>query len=741
MKRIRQVVQLVQREWWPLLILAAVTVLFFAPVIFGRNWLPRGGGDNVSFLYPMYRFIAASLRSGELPLWNPHQYAGHYLLGDNQAGAFYPFNSLLFLLWPNFSYGALQGLVMWHIFWAGVGMYGCLRIWLGGWRLPALVGAVSFMFSDLFIVHLGNYNLIAVISWLPWCVAALWLALRREQVAWGWGVGTGALLGVSTLAGHGQMSFFIAVMLGLIGCADALKRRRWQSLAVVALLGGVAFGVSALSLLPAVAWQQVSGRADFSYAQSVNYSLPWRGLLGWVVPNFFGRNAATFWADWDRVEYGYMGIMPLLLVAAAWLLPTERRRFRLFFTLAGLFFVALALGGNAPVHALVFRPLPLPFQVPARFVVLANFCFALVAAQGAMQLMQAKRLPLAVWAGGGFALLVAVVLGLLGYAWRDAVPDPQGVRAIAAFLLLYLAGWGVVWLRQKGHLDPIRFGSLAVALVVVDVVGLGFSAEIDPHDPTVGFQHRAAIATLQADVGIDRIDVATGAWQPSTAQMIGEYDVGGVFNPLTLATQQAFVGALGYRGSPAYNFLGIKYVVADKTEPPSDTDFIIPIANDDPAVDIYLNNRALPRVQMIYQTQLVADHAAAFEAVVAADFDPSRRVVLEAGRQLADEPQPHALQLIDYRNNRVRVDVVTERDGYLVLSDAYYSGWRATVDGEPTDILRANYGYRAVYVPAGNHEVVMRFRPQSWTLGLAVSTVTWFGLLIFFARGQRDSTD
>ncbi|MEO8083941.1 MAG: hypothetical protein ABI780_08970, partial [Ardenticatenales bacterium] len=122
----------VRRDVAALLVLAAVAVAFFFPVLSGRYWLPQGGGDLASFLWPMYRFIAGRLAAGDLPLWNPHQYAGAPLLADNQSGMLYPPFVAFWLLKPAFSYVDLERVVMGNVLFAGVAMYGCLRLWGGG---------------------------------------------------------------------------------------------------------------------------------------------------------------------------------------------------------------------------------------------------------------------------------------------------------------------------------------------------------------------------------------------------------------------------------------------------------------------------------------------------------------------------------------------------------------------------------------------------------------------------------
>ncbi|MEK6573128.1 MAG: YfhO family protein, partial [Chloroflexota bacterium] len=83
--------------------------------------------------------------------------------------------------------------------------------------------------------------------------------------------------------------------------------------------------------------------------------------------------------------------------------------------------------------------------------------------------------------------------------------------------------------------------------------------------------------------------------------------------------------------------------------------------------------------------------------------------------------------------NRFSATVTLERDGYVLLSDTYYPGWRASVDGNPQPILRADYNFRAVAVPAGTHTVIFEYAPFSVTLGLiitAIALILWMALLI-----------
>ena len=137
--------------------------------------------------------------------------------------------------------------------------------------------------------------------------------------------------------------------------------------------------------------------------------------------------------------------------------------------------------------------------------------------------------------------------------------------------------------RRRGM---ARFIVPAIVLLFADLYGLGRHVEIDWNDPMPGFaQGTPALEYLRASPGIDRIDIAAGAWQPNLPMIERLYAARGVYNPLQLANYNVYTGAVGYRGSPLYNLLGIKHVIGGKKEPPGDTEFIVPVFDADPAAE------------------------------------------------------------------------------------------------------------------------------------------------------------
>ena len=93
-------------------------------------------------------------------------------------------------------------------------------------------------------------------------------------------------------------------------------------------------------------------------------------------------------------------------------------------------------------------------------------------------------------------------------------------------------------------------------------------------------------------------------------------------------------------------------------------------------------------------------------------------------------------QLISSTPNRLMLKAEIRRPSFLVLSEVYYSGWEATVDGRPAPLLKADYILRAVPLMPGEHSVELRFRPGSLVWGLAISALGLAGIACLFARPQ-----
>lgn len=767
------------RDLGALSLLALATAGFFWRVLTSADvFFPAGGGDLASFLYPMYVFISRSLHEGVLPLWNPYLYGGAPFAADIQTGLFYPIHLLTFLLVPDVSYRTLEMLAILHIWLAGAFMYICLRGLLTGpaqlARVACLAGALAFMFSDLFIVHLGNLNMIEVAAWLPLIFVFFHRALwdRRPGLA----AAGGVALAMAFYAGHIQPFLYILFALGLylLFYLAVLHLRyrsqpgpgsRWQAavrtigpaLLPFGILLAVGLGLAAPLLFPAMEMAGYSIRSDISYTEAMRYSLPPAELIGLLAPNFFGRDPAKFWGPWDRVEIGYLGILPLLLAGVA--VALRRQAVTRFFALLTIVTLFLALGGYSVFQGWLNEFLPGfgMLRAPARFVYLMDFGLAALAALGLDTLLRpldlrqrltframARFLP---WA---FVVVAAMGTPLVyGALLTSQDKDPTIFERISRAangwaIFLVLAGMSVAWVlaHRWRWLKPMALGWMAAALIAVDLLTLGANVDVGATDPTGGFQHAAAINFLRQEKGFYRIDTRTDVWdvwQPDLSLVAGIQDVGGIVNPLLLADYDGYWGNLGSRSSPLYDFLNAGYIIGHKNVKLDTAKFQLAF-DGDPQVNVYRNIRALPRAQVVHQALLVP-HAQVLTALRAEGFNPAASVILESGQAPAESGGGSSTAtIIAYDANALQVQVTAAAPGYLVLSEVYYPGWRARVDGAETEILRANYAFRAVTVPAGTHLVKMTFEPDPWRRGLLVAGLTVVGTALFGLRQRRQKT-
>ena len=737
--------------------------------------MPSGGGDLVSFLWPTYTFAARSLRSGILPLWNPYLYSGMPFAADNQSGLFYPVNLLVFWFVPNLTYWVMELMSVLHVWWAGVGMYILLRT-MNARRVPAFAAALSWMFSDVFVIHFGNYNLIAVVSWLPLILVTFRKALislaslprgTEEGRVGGAGIccalASGALWGVAALAGHLQVTLFIGLWLAgyalfmtfsslFTHLGEALRRgvgerMRAYPLVLFALTALVAFAFAALMFVPAYEMTRYTGRAGLDYEDAARYSLPPAGLLGLVVPGLWGRGAGA-WAPWPRVEVGYAGVLTLALAAVGVMVKRrgERPGERAFLGIAVLVAFLLALGGYAALHGWLYRLVPgfASLRAPARVVMLADLALAILAGLGLDALLSplARRARVALktltriimWAAIGLAViglplsyyLIAQAAYDEGLAHRFALV----MNGIIVGVILLIASTLVLAARRARWAMPDRVAVIAVVVLAADLVVLGSSVDVEKNDPTVGYHHLAVVDFLRRDGEPFRINSTPApAWQPDAGAMHGIADIGGIFNPLGLAAYNTYIGGMGSRGSPLYDFLNVKYVLAEKGKPPGDARFVS-VFNDDPQIDVYLNTAALPRALLIYKSIPVTSGEEAWAAIHQPGFDPSREAVIEGGPMLDGAPSSGTLGIHRLEANDIEIHTTTSAPAYLVLSEVYYPGWRAEVDGRPTQILPANFAFRAVYLEPGAHHVRMFFLPATWIVGLVISIITWCALSV-----------
>lgn len=751
------------RAWWrdglavgviALAVVGCFWRVFFVP----GYWLPEGGGDNASTLLPFYRFAAEEFRAGRLPLWNPYLYGGAPFAADIQAAVFYPPYWALYALTGDITFELVTALALGHLAFAGVGMYALAAF--GRWegvgplsRPAALVAALAYMLCDYFIVHLGNLNLVAGAAWLPWAMLGLVRGLTdRRLLPFALG---GAALALGLLAGHIQPFLYGLLLAGMLAGFSIVRAgvtSGWPSALGLGLRAAVfplvAAGLGAVQILPSLELRELTARATLGYDTAIEYSLPPAMLLGLLVPDLWGRGPGSYWGPWPRVEMGYFGILPLVAVAVA--LATRRAAGVWALAGIGLVAVVVALGGYTVVYGWVYQFVPGfgGLRAPARAIVLFNLVAAWLAAVGVDAAREAadaatRRTLGRVVRWTGFVLLGLLFGALPPFVFFLAVGQgqrgamiPRLTAIVDGLLLAALLLGGTVLLlglRAAGRLDGRWFGVLAVLWVAFDLLTIGFDVEGGGSDPLANYRRDGVVAVLRADPDpFFRIDSETGVWevwQPAAGLYHRLADVRGVDNPLMLADVQRYWAELGGRNGVPYDLLNVRYVLGKLDVRLEPAKFERVYADD--LIAVYRNRQALPRAWVVPFAEIVPSHEAAFAAVHRPGFDPRRTVILEEGR--AEPGGPGTATIVAASNSALTIDVQAPQGGYLVLSETFYPGWQATVAGQPAPIARANYLFRAVRLPPGEHRVELRYWPASVTRGALLTGATALGVTALWA--------
>jgi hypothetical protein len=684
----------------------------------------------------MYGFAAQALRAGHLPLWNPYQFSGMPYAADIQSGLFYPPNLFVELVGATFSYTNMQALAMLHYPLAGACAYLLARS-LGTSRVAGILAGTIWMWSGFMVAQLGHTNMVEVASWLPLELLLFRLVLLGVRPLLTIPL-TSAVLSIAFFAGHTQLFLYEALALALFAAFWGNYRRSAPLLALCLAGAGV---LAAVQILPSLELTRLSLRAAISYQESTKFALAPLGLLTLVVPHFFGENAQNYWGSWTTTEvFGYAGILPLVLSAVALQLRrSTETRFWLWLAILG---VLLSLGEATILQGWLYRFVPSfdKVRAPGRFLVYFDLGVAILAALGLDALRDSRARTRMVlrqlrWVTGGAAVAVLaiglpLVYGiLLTHQHEDTVIFHRlevAASGTAVLALLLLASFALIGARRRWSAG---FAALALGLTIVDLGSSGYAFNPGYDDVLAPFRPAPLIAFLQRDPTA-RVDSATNVddvFPPDLPMLDRLHSIWGLFNPVQLADYYDYWKAyVPGRDSALYDLLGARYLVAKK-DTPLDAKFQ-PAFTDDKQMNVYQNSHALPRAFAV-ATSSGGTHDQALQTIRAAAFDPSRQAVLEAGPAISGSGGPWPATISSEGDNRLELDVSVPQTAALVVSTPFYPGWKATVDGQPADLFRADFAFQGLALQEGQHHVALRFDPDIFKLGGAISLIGWLGAI------------
>jgi hypothetical protein len=732
--------------FWPIALLTLLCAAFFWDVL----WLPPGrmitGNDLDHMFLPWLRFARSSIQHGTLPLWNPYTFSGLPFAANPQPAVFYP-PTWLALLVPVET--ALNLILVLHIWLAGVGAYVWLRF-EGASRSGGFLGAIIYCFSGYFSVRIfaGHLGVVTTQAWLPFLLWGLGRAVRKRS--WKLSVAAGLPVALSVLAGH--TASFVLVGLAVICYALFLAWERWRESGSVvpagkvllqgAVMVAIGAALAAVQLLPAVELVLDSARqASSGYEFASRFSWPPGYLITLLVPNFFGEPVRTgYWGDGIYDEFVlYVGVLPLLLALLGLRL---RHRLIPFLAALGLGGLLVSFGGYASAHRVLHRFLPI-FQwmrAPARagflFVIAAAGMAAFAAAAlGAGDEAERKRLlrPLT-WTKVGLTIAVATTVVVAGFGAFGLLREdnPAAARlyhlanstALFAFFLLLASSFVLAW--RPSSRNGAAYWTLAVGLVVVDLWtfggGLLHPVEIEP----------SAYWQVVAEVVGEQDQARVLPWGLNDFFQNGgmEYGLRSVFgyDPLILQRYEEFITSWPDTRARTYDLLNAGYLVAggpldfageEWPEAPR-------LLAERDGVYVYERPGALPRAWVATEV-LVQDGASILATIRDPVFDPLTTALVE--QQVAcelpsgSEADASSAEVVRYEPSGVEV-LVNSGGGLLIVSEVYYPGWRATIDGASAELVRTDYVLRGLCVPAGEHTVELVYDPPLLKVGLAITAIT-----------------
>lgn len=552
--------------------------------------------DAIAQFYPWRVFYARSMRSGHIPLWNPHQFSGTPFLANGQSACLYPLNLIFLIFAPITAFTIFAAL---HLFLAQVFMYWLMRE-LGAKELGGVVAAIVFAFSAFMVLWLELPTFVSVAVWLPLALMLVQRAVTHRSVFYG--MLSGLVLGLTFLAGHFQIAFYVVLATGLWWLWKLIEvvrseGRIYAFLKVgVPLIGCVVIAglIAAPQVLPtqelAANSHRVRQVTEQGYQAFVDNAVPVYRLVTAFAPGFFGDPSQNNYyllgrvgdsrhigSAADYMEYGmYAGILPLMLALIA--LGSIRKKHVGFFVI--LTALALLTATGTPINRLFYFGIP-GFSAlggPNRILLLYLFGIAALSGYGAEIALE----PLPVERGAikrklaqtvASCLLLITAMSIFAYLsanlWIDGTPlccDPRfdasadatlmafGLLAVDLLLLL------LAFRRELSTILPF----MVAVVITADLFAFGINYNPTCERSKVYPKTRLTTELKRLTRNGERIAPINPKWSlfetpkdailpPNAAMVYGLYDVQGYDSLYTKAYKDLSSEVQGEDSSPVEN--------------------------------------------------------------------------------------------------------------------------------------------------------------------------------------------
>ncbi len=760
---------------------------------------PIGGNDNVRMFYPYRTFINESLAAGELPLWNPYNFSGSPLLADFQSAVFYPLNLVYFFLPQIIAWSIL---VIIQPLLGTLFMYLYLRLFISQ-KSAAFLGAIAFGFSGFILVWSQENAVVGQASlWFPLILYGTEKIITTNSlkhfillVA---GLASCILAGFLQVTFY---IFLVSFLYGFFRIQNISKKKGSNTLSLISAYF-LSIMICAIQIIPSIEAFFQSARSSSSI-QSVleTYLLPLRYYLRVLSPDIFGNPATYnyFGQGFYHESIFYLGIIPLVFAVLAVSYCWKNKIVKFFIRVSA---VSFFLGVKSPFTDWFYR-LPIPLVntfTPSRIFFVTSTALAIISAFGFSYWLEndSKKTRKRTYLAAG--MMIGVLIFITVFYYLSVITNNRNLlvkfvcslinpneylmmtsvittfRNIIPQLLMLFAVILITTFRKK-----IRYGKVIVIILLClgqfyflnKYAVIGYRKFLYPdHFIFSDIRTNQKITDrfisfglpIASDVGIEKHIFSPDGIDPVFPRRYGQLVYGAKNNGLyTMEIPRIEVMLSEYSDNykemldgrlfKIISLLGVTRVYNFEKEyknkeilgslfPKS---LFKPLWNRE-GWQAYENFKALPRAFFVDDYLMEKDPQKILDLMFDRKIDLRKTVILEEtlpeisltqkdpGLALSSEVIIEA-----YKSSFIQLQVETDKDKILFLSDNYYPGWKAKIDNLETKIYRADFTFRGIVVPKGKHTVVFSFEPFSFKIGAIISGSAIFLLLLFvyFQRFQN----
>lgn len=718
-------------------------------------------GDVTEATYPLNYFYAKSIwEERSLPLWNPYAQSGYPTMGDFQTAFFYPLDILQNLL---FRFRDKKGVfdffqlyekkVILHLSLAGLFMFILMRKGFQLRTISSFIAAVIFMFNQSIIQYLEAYQPMVPIVWLPLIFLFLWRYYLTRRVFYS--VACGISLSLALLSNAIQAMYYLCLLLGLIVIFLIISQFRNRQLNLKVILGWlsiflIGFGIASIQLLPLYEFlTRHSIKAGYTnYTFSLSTPISFKGLiLNYLIP----FNPCCW-------HSGYIGILSLFLVLVGAIFYKHRLKKFLLFLIPVIWIISA--GHYFFLNEILYLSLPGfgAMHLHGRMIIYQIFFLAVLAGFGMEYLNStlSKRekkilfkiflcftgLILILFIGITFQAIhialstqrnpfVRIIRGIDGLAMLDWIDQRFFLLLFCALSLIIL--WSRLYLFLKRRIINI----LVVGIILLDllsVFALTKSSELAPMLPMNAafevwpFLRDVIMPRLKPENSLDEIVKGRSSGYHLVNLYSKECIYGGYVSTVNLKRY--------------YQYLAYADAEIVRLETPGYLRYVKDLSSPQRRPQL-LKILTGQRAYVVPKFIVESDRRKILERLN--DIDVHREIILEETpdiikkeKGIIDTDGEGKVKFTKFSNNTVEMDVSLPWEyGFLLYIDNWYPGWKAYVDGKEVKVYRANFTFKAIVVPTGEHKVRFSFTPLLFKIGIIITISTLIASLIIILRSLR----